>query len=56
MLDLGELLLVKTPTEVILRVTIVVKKMMVVMKQDWVLLQQLRVYGFQSTFLGVAIH
>jgi hypothetical protein len=41
MLDLGELLLVKTPTEVILRVTIVVKKMMVVMKQDWVLLQQL---------------
>ena len=43
MLDLGELLLVKTPTEVILRVTIVVKKMMVVMKQDWVLLQQLPV-------------
>jgi hypothetical protein len=32
MLDLGELLLVKTPMEVILRVTIVVKKMMVVMK------------------------
>ena len=56
MLDLGELLLVKTPTEVILRVTIVVKKMTVFMKQDWVLLQQLRVYGFQSTFLGVAIH
>jgi hypothetical protein len=43
MLDLGELLLVKTPMEVILRVTIVVKKMMVVMKQDWVLLQQLPV-------------
>ena len=40
MLDLGELLLVKTPMEVILRVTIVVKKMMVVMKH-WVLLQQL---------------
>ena len=42
MLDLGELLLVKTPMEVILRVTIVVKKMMVVMKH-WVLLQQLPV-------------
>ena len=40
MLDLGELLLVKTPMEVILRVTVVVKKMMVVMKH-WVLLQQL---------------
>jgi hypothetical protein len=40
MLDLGELLLVKTPLEVILRVTVVVKKMMVVMKH-WVLLQQL---------------
>ena len=39
MLDLGELLLVKTPMEVILRVTVVVKKMMVVMKH-WVLLQQ----------------
>ena len=38
MLDLGELLLVKTPMEVILRVTVVVKKMMVVMKH-WVLLQ-----------------
>jgi hypothetical protein len=43
MLDLGELLLVKTPMEVILRVTIVVKKMMVVMKHDWVLIQQLPV-------------
>jgi hypothetical protein len=42
MLDLGELLLVKTPMEVILRVTVVVKKMMVVMKH-WVLLQQLPV-------------
>ncbi len=43
MLDIGELLLVKTPTEVILRVTtVVVKKMMVVMKH-WVLLQQLPV-------------
>jgi hypothetical protein len=42
MLDLGELLLVKTPLEVILRVTVVVKKMMVVMKH-WVLLQQLPV-------------
>ena len=40
MLDLGELLLVKTPMEVILRVTVVVKKMMVVVKH-WVLLQQL---------------
>ncbi len=40
MLDLGELLLVKTPMEVILRVTVVVKKMMVVMKH-WVLLKQL---------------
>jgi hypothetical protein len=40
MLDLEELLLVKTPMEVILRVTVVVKKMMVVMKH-WVLLQQL---------------
>jgi hypothetical protein len=40
MLDLGELLLVKTPMEVILRVTVVVKKMMVVMRH-WVLLQQL---------------
>ena len=40
MLDLGELLLVKTPMEVILRVTVVVKKMMVVMKH-WVLLQEL---------------
>jgi hypothetical protein len=40
MLDLGELLLVKTPLEVILRVTVVVKKMMVVVKH-WVLLQQL---------------
>ena len=40
MLDLGELLLVKTPMEVILRVTVVVKKMMVVMKH-WVLLEQL---------------
>jgi hypothetical protein len=40
MLDLGELLLVKTLMEVIQRVTIVVKKMMVVMKH-WVLLQQL---------------
>ena len=40
MLDLRELLLVKTPMEVILRVTVVVKKMMVVMKH-WVLLQQL---------------
>ena len=40
MLDIGELLLVKTPMEVILRVTVVVKKMMVVMKH-WVLLQQL---------------
>jgi len=40
MLDLGEMLLVKTPMEVILRVTVVVKKMMVVMKH-WVLLQQL---------------
>ena len=40
MLDLGELLLVKTPMEVILGVTVVVKKMMVVMKH-WVLLQQL---------------
>ena len=40
MLDLGELLLVKTLMEVILRVTVVVKKMMVVMKH-WVLLQQL---------------
>ncbi len=39
MLDLGELLLVKTPMEVILRVTVVMKKMMVVMKH-WVLLQQ----------------
>jgi hypothetical protein len=39
MLDLGELLLVKTPMEVILKVTVVVKKMMVVMKH-WVLLQQ----------------
>ena len=40
MLDIGELLLVKTPMEVILRVmTVVVKKMMVVMKH-WVLLQQ----------------
>jgi hypothetical protein len=38
MLDLGELLLVKTPMEVILRVTVVVKRMMVVMKHDWVLL------------------
>jgi len=37
---IGELLLVKTPMEVILRVTVVVKKMMVVMKH-WVLLQQL---------------
>jgi hypothetical protein len=37
MLDLGELLLVKTPMEVILRVTVVVKKMMVVMKH-WILL------------------
>jgi hypothetical protein len=36
------LLLVKTPLEVILRVTVVVKKMMVVMKH-WVLLQQLPV-------------
>ena len=42
MLDLGELLLVKTPMEVILRVTVVMKKMMVVMKH-WVLLQQLPV-------------
>ena len=42
MLDLGELLLVKPPMEVILRVTVVVKKMMVVMKH-WVLLQQLPV-------------
>ena len=42
MLDIGELLLVKTPMEVILRVTVVVKKMMVVMKH-WVLLQQLPV-------------
>ena len=50
MLDLGELLLVKTPTEVILRVTVVVKKMMVVMKQDWVLLQQLRVMVFSPHF------
>ena len=40
MLDLGEFLLVKTPMEVILRVTVVVKKMMVVMKH-WVLLEQL---------------
>ena len=40
MLDLGELLLVKTPMEVILRVTVVVKKMMVVVKH-WVLLEQL---------------
>jgi hypothetical protein len=40
MLDLGELLLVKTPLEVILRLTVVVKKMMVVVKH-WVLLQQL---------------
>jgi hypothetical protein len=40
MLDLEELLLAKTPMEVILRVTVVVKKMMVVMKH-WVLLQQL---------------
>ncbi len=54
MLDLGELLLVKTPTEVILRVTIVVKKMMVAVKQDWVLLQQLpgsRTGKFSSTVL-----
>ena len=36
------MLLVKTPMEVILRVTVVVKKMMVVMKH-WVLLQQLPV-------------
>ena len=40
MLDIGELLLVKTPIEVILRVTtVVVKKMMVIMKH-WVFLQQ----------------
>jgi len=40
MLDIGELLLVKTPMEVILRVTtVVVKKMMVIMKH-WVLLRQ----------------
>ncbi len=40
MLELGEFLLVKTPMEVILRVTVVVKKMMVVVKH-WVLLGQL---------------
>jgi hypothetical protein len=42
MLDLVEFLLAKTPMdmEVILRATVVVKKMMVVMKH-WVLLQQL---------------
>ncbi len=40
MLDLGEFLLVKTPMEVILRVTVVLKKMMVVVKH-WVLLEQL---------------
>ena len=40
MLDHRKMLLVKTPMEMILRVTVVVKKMMVVMKH-WVLLQQL---------------